>query len=138
MALAPVVYILADALDGTPEVLLIASGSEVALAIEAFDRLSEEGVRARVVSVPSWELFELQGPEYRASVLPPDVTARVSVEQASTFGWQRYVGTAGRSIGMTTFGASAPLKALQKKFGFTPEATVAAAKEQLAKYRGRA
>jgi transketolase len=136
--LAKGAYVLADAPDGRPEVLLIASGSEVTLAIEAFEQLSAEGIRARVVSVPSWELFEQQGPDYRSRVLPPDVTARVSVEQASTFGWQRYVGPAGRSIGMTTFGASAPLKALQKKFGFTPERTVAAAKEELARSRGRA
>jgi transketolase len=135
--LAKGAYVLADARDGKPEVLLIASGSEVALAIDAFEQLSAEGIRASVVSVPSWELFEQQSPEYRASVLPPDVGARVSVEQSSTFGWERYVGPAGRAIGMTTFGASAPLKALQKKFGFTPEQTVAAAKDQLARSRGR-
>jgi len=124
-------YVLADPKQGKPEVLLVASGSEVSLAVDAYQRLSAEGVRARVVSLPCWELFEKQSVEYRTSVLPPDVTARVSVEQASTFGWARYVGTSGHSVGMTTFGASAPLKELQKKFGFTPEAVVAAARSQL-------
>jgi transketolase len=90
-------------------------------------------VKARVVSMPSWELFEHQSEEYRDSVLPPSVTARVSVEQASTFGWHRYVGITGEAIGMRTFGASAPLKELQKKFGFTVETVVAAAKRQLAR-----
>jgi transketolase len=97
--------------------------------------LKAEGVNARVVSMPSWELFELQSQEYRDSVLPPEVTARVSVEQASTLGWSRYVGLTGQCIGMETFGASAPLKELQKKFGFTPARIVAAAKEQLAEAR---
>jgi len=124
-------YVLADPKQGKPEVLLLASGSEVSLAVDAYQRLSAEGVRARVVSLPCWELFEKQSVEYRTSVLPPDVAARVSVEQASTFGWARYVGTSGHSVGMTTFGASAPLKELQKKFGFTPEAVVAAARSQL-------
>jgi len=124
-------YVLADPKQGKPEVLLLASGSEVSLAVDAYQRLSAEGVRARVVSLPCWELFEKQSVEYRTSVLPPDVTARVSVEQASTFGWARYVGASGHSVGMTTFGASAPLKELQKKFGFTPEAVVAAARSQL-------
>jgi len=124
-------YVLADPKQGKPEVLLLASGSEVSLAVDAYQRLSAEGVRARVVSLPCWELFEKQPVDYRASVLPPDVAARVSVEQASTFGWARYVGASGHSVGMTTFGASAPLKELQKKFGFTPEAVVAAARSQL-------
>ena len=124
-------YVLADPKQGKPEVLLLASGSEVSLAVDAYQRLSAEGVRARVVSLPCWELFEKQSVEYRTSVLPPDVAAPVSVEQASTFGWARYVGTSGHSVGMTTFGASAPLKELQKKFGFTPEAVVAAARSQL-------
>jgi len=130
-------YVLADAADGTPDVLLIATGSEVALAVAGYEQLSAEGIRARVVSMPSWEIFEQQSAEYRASVLPPDVAARVSVEQASVLGWERYVGLNGHAIGMRTFGSSAPLKDLQKKFGFTPGDTVAAAKAQLARARGR-
>jgi transketolase len=126
-------YVLADANAGNPEVLLLATGSEVSLCIQAYERLKAEGIKARVVSMPSWELFEQQSQEYRDSVLPPGVSARVSVEQASTFGWSRYVGPTGHTIGMRTFGASAPLKELQKKFGFTRENIVAAAKEQLAK-----
>ena len=125
-------YVLADAPDGEPEVLLLASGSEVALCLEAHQRLKSEGIATRVVSMPSWELFDDQPQEYRDRVLPPRVTARVSVEQASTFGWARYVGISGHSIGMRSFGASAPLKDLVKKFGFTAEHVVAAAKEQLA------
>ncbi|TAL12848.1 MAG: transketolase [Nitrospirae bacterium] len=124
-------YVLADAPGGKPDVLLLATGSEVALCVEAYEKLTAEGVKARVVSMPSWELFEHQPREYRESVLPPAVAARVSVEQASTFGWARYVGTTGCTIGMTTFGASAPLKELLKKFGFTVENVVAAAREQL-------
>jgi transketolase len=123
-------YVLADVEKGRPEVLLLASGSEVALCVEAYERLKTEGIGARVVSMPSWELFEQQGQDYRDSVLPPDITARVSVEQASTLGWARYVGS-GQIIGMKTFGASAPLKELQSKFGFAPERVVAAAKAQL-------
>jgi transketolase len=126
-------YVLADAPGGKPDVILMATGSEVGLAVAAWEALGKDNVKARVVSMPSWELFEHQGQEYRDSVLPPSVTARVSVEQASTFGWHRYVGTTGEAIGMKTFGASAPLKELQKKFGFTVEAVVAAAKRQLAK-----
>ena len=131
-------YILADADDGHPEVLLLATGSEVALCIDAHEQLKAEGVKARVVSMPSWEIFEYycrQHPEYREHVLPAAVTARVSVEQAATLGWARYVGMTGRSIGMETFGASAPLKELQRKFGFTPESIVAAAKAQIAQAR---
>ncbi len=131
-------YILADADDGNPEVLLLATGSEVALCIDAYEQLKAEGVKARVVSMPSWEIFEYycrQHPEYREHVLPAAVTARVSVEQAATLGWARYVGMTGRSIGMETFGASAPLKELQRKFGFTPESIVAAAKAQVAQAR---
>jgi transketolase len=131
--LAKGAYVLADAADGRPDVLLLATGSEVSLCVEAYERLKAEGVKARVVSMPCWELFEHQPAEYRAAVLPPSVTARVSVEQASTFGWERYVGYTGHMIGMKTFGASAPLKELLKKFGFTVEAVVAAAKEQLKK-----
>lgn len=133
--LAKGAYILADAQGGKPELLLLATGSEVSLAVEAYERLKAEGIRTRVVSMPSWEIFDHQPDEYRASVLPPDVTARISVEQASTMGWQRYVGTQGRTIGMHTFGASAPLKELQKKFGFVPERIVATAKELLGKAR---
>jgi transketolase len=128
-------YVLADADDRKPEVLLLATGSEVSLCIEAYEKLKAEGIRARVVSMPSWEIFErycCDHPEYREQVLPESVTARVSVEKASTLGWARYVGSSGRSIGMETFGASAPLKELQKKFGFTPEHIIAAAKEQIA------
>ena len=128
-------YGLADTGDGKPDVILIASGSEVGLGIEAYEQLKAGGIKARVVSMPSWELFERQSQEYRDQVLPPEVTARVSVEQASNLGWQRYVGPTGQSIGMKTFGTSAPLKELQKKLGFTPEHLVAAAKAQLAKSR---
>jgi transketolase len=124
-------YVLADAAEGKPDVLLLASGSEVALCLEAHRQLVAEGIKARVVSMPSWELFDDQPQAYRDRVLPPEVTARVSVEQASTFGWARYVGATGQSIGMRSFGASAPLKDLLKKFGFTAEHVVAAAKEQL-------
>ena len=131
-------YILAEAQNGTPEVLLLATGSEVSLCLEAYEQLKAEGIQARVVSMPSWEIFEYycrQHPGYREHVLPAAVTARVSVEQASTLGWARYVGSTGRTIGMETFGASAPLKELQRKFGFTPESVVTAAKEQVAQRR---
>ncbi len=124
-------YVLADADDGQPDVLLLATGSEVPLCIEAYEQLKVEGVKARVVSMPSWELFEQQSQEYQESVIPPSVTARVSVEQAMTFGWSKYVGLTGASIGMHTFGASAPLKDLMNHFGFTVEHVMAAAKQQL-------
>jgi transketolase len=124
-------YVLADAEDGKPDVLLMASGSEVSLCVDAYEQLKSEGIKARVVSMPSWEIFEHQSQEYRDSVLPPSVNARVSVEQASTFGWSRFTGLTGERIGMKTFGASAPLKELQKKFGFTVENVVAAAKRQV-------
>jgi transketolase len=124
-------YVLADPPGGNPEVILIASGSEVSLAIETHEQLLAEGIRSRVVSMPSWDIFDHQGQEYRDSVLPPKVTARVAVEQASTFGWERYVGTSGRIIGMKTFGASAPLKELQRHFGFEPDHVALAAKELL-------
>jgi transketolase len=124
-------YVLADAPGGNPDVILIASGSEVILAVEAHEQLLAEGIRSRVVSMPSWDIFDHQTEQYRDSVLPPKVTARVAVEQASTFGWERYVGTTGRIIGMKTFGASAPLKELQRKFGFEPDHVAAAAKELL-------
>jgi transketolase len=124
-------YVLADAEGGAPEVILIGTGSEVSLCVAAHEHLTREGISSRVVSMPSWELFDDQPKEYRDSVLPPAVTARVSVEQASSIGWERYVGSGGRIIGMRTFGASAPLKELQKKFGFEPERIVAAAKSTL-------
>ena len=128
-------YVLADAPEANPEVILIATGSEVSLAVEAHERLMAEGIRSRAVSMPSWDIFEHQPQAYRESVLPPGVKARVAIEQASTFGWERYVGTEGRIIGMKTFGASAPLKELQKKFGFEPDQVVVAAKGQLQKKR---
>ena len=111
--------------------ILIATGSELSLAVEAHEQLCTEGIRSRLVSMPSWDIFEHQTQDYRDSVLPPGVTARVAVEQGSTLGWERYVGPSGRVIGMHTFGASAPLKALQKKFGFEPDRVVAVAKELL-------
>jgi transketolase len=126
-------YVIAEAQGGQPEVILMATGSEVSLCLAAYEQLTAEGQKVRVVSMPSWELFDKQSGEYRESVLPRNVTARISVEQASTMGWARYVGPAGKSIGMSTFGASAPLKELQKKFGFTPDAVVAAARELLKK-----
>jgi len=132
-AVARGAYVLADAPGGNPEVVLIASGSEVSLAVEAHEKLIAEGIRSRVVSMPSWDIFEQQTQEYQDSVLPPGVIARVAVEQASTFGWERYIGKRGRMIGMKTFGASAPLKELQKKFGFEPDQIVAAAKQLLTK-----
>jgi len=127
-------YVLADAPGGKPEVILIASGSEISLAVLAHEQLLAEGIRSRVVSMPSWDIFEHQTREYQDRVLPPDVKARVAVEQASTLGWERYVGREGRVIGMHTFGASAPLKELQKKFGFEPDRLVAVAKELLARH----
>jgi transketolase len=126
-------YVLADAAGGKPDVLLLATGSEVSLCVAAYEQLKAEGIRARLVSMPSWEIFERQSQEYRDSVLPPSVKGRVAVEQASTWGWAHYVGLDGAVLGMKTFGASAPLKVLQKEFGFTKENVVAAAKKQLAK-----
>ena len=122
---------LADAPGGKPELILIATGSELGLAVDAHEKLLADGMRSRVVSMPSWDLFERQEPAYRDAVLPPGVKARIAIEQASTFGWERYVGSEGRVIGMHTFGASAPLKALQQKFGFEPERVVALAQELL-------
>jgi transketolase len=124
-------YVLADAPGGKPDVLLLATGSEVSLCVDAYERLKADGIAARVVSMPSWDLFEHQPLEYRESVIPPQVTARVAVEQASAFGWNQYAGTTGHLIAMRTFGASAPLKELLKKFGFTVDAVVAAAREQV-------
>src|SRR5262249_26106730 len=118
-------YVLADAPGGKPDVLLLGTGSEVSLCVGAWEALAKDGIKARVVSMPSWDWGEHQSRDSRAGVLPPAVTARVSIEQASTFGWQRYVGITGEAIGMKTFGASAPLKELQKKFGFSVDAVTA-------------
>jgi transketolase len=128
-------YIMADAEGGKPAVILIGTGSEVALCVEVYEKLKQEGIAARVVSMPSWELFEQQDQAYRDSVLPPGITARVSVEAGSVIGWDRYVGMTGARIGMHTFGSSAPITDLMKKFGFTSEKVLAAAKEQIAKHR---
>lgn len=126
-------YIVGDVPGGKPEVILIASGSELCLAVEAHEKLLAEGIKSRVVSMPSWDIFESQTKEYRESVLPSGVKARIAIEQASTFGWERYVGQDGHVIGMNTFGASAPLHELQKKFGFEPDKIVATAKGMLKK-----
>ena len=124
-------YVLADAPDGKPDVILMGTGSEVSLCVGAYERLTGEGIKARVVSMPSWEIFERQDATYKESVLPPAVTARVSVEMAATFGWDRYVGSKGRKIGMTRFGASAPLKDLLKFFGFTADRVVSEARQAI-------
>jgi transketolase len=120
-------YVMADAPGREPDIILIASGSEVSLVVEAHEALTSQGIRSRVVSMPSWDIFEHQPQSYRDNVLPPNVTARIAVEQGSTLGWERYVGAGGQVIGMETFGASAPLKELQRKFGFEPERIVEAA-----------
>ena len=124
-------YVLADADNGQPTVLLIGTGSELQLCVAAYEKLTAEGVKARVISLPSWELFEMQPKEYRDAVIPPKVTARVTVEMGSVFGWERYAGSTGAMIGMRTFGASAPLKDLLKRFNFTADAVYDAAKQQL-------
>jgi transketolase len=124
-------YILADAPGADPEIILIASGSEVSLAVNAHEALIAQGIRSRVVSMPSWDIFDHQPQDYRDTVLPPKAAARIAIEQGSTLGWERYVGRNGKVIGMKTFGASAPLKELQRKFGFEPDKVVAAAKELL-------
>jgi transketolase len=126
-------YVLADAPDGRPELILMATGSEVSLCLSVYEGLVAEGRKVRVVSMPSWRIFENQSAEYRESVLPANVRARIAVEQASTFGWAQYAGHDGKVIGMKTFGASAPLKELQKKFGFTADAVLTAARELLNK-----
>ena len=126
-------YVLCDAADGKPDVLLMATGSEVSLCVGAQEELKKQGVAARVISMPSWKLFEDQDEAYRESVIPSGVRARVSVEQAARFGWERYVGIDGDRIGMRTFGESAPLQKLVKKFGFTVDNVVAAALEQVKK-----
>jgi transketolase len=124
-------YVMADTPGGFPEIILIASGSEVSLVVEAHETLTARGIRSRVVSMPSWDVFEHQPQSYRGDVLPPAVKARIAVEQGSVLGWDRYVGADGRILGMKTFGASAPLKELQRKFGFEPENVVTAALEML-------
>jgi transketolase len=124
-------YVMADAPGGSPEIILIASGSEVALVIQAHEALTAQGIRSRVVSMPSWDIFEQQSQSYRDDVLLPAVKARVAVEQGSALGWDRYVGPVGRVIGMKAFGASAPLKELQRRFGFEPERVVSVAMELL-------
>ena len=117
-------YVLAEAEGGKPQVILIGTGSELSLCVDAYEKLKGEGIKARVVSMPSWEIFEEQDPAYKESVLPSDITARVSVEMAATFGWERYTGPRGRNIGMHRFGASAPIKDLLKYFGFTVDRVV--------------
>jgi transketolase len=128
-------YILADAKGGKPELILIGTGSELSLCVAAYEKLTAEGVLARVVSMPSTDIFDAQNRAYKESVLPPEVKARVSVEAASVFGWERYVGTEGVIIGMTTFGASAPIKDLMNKFGFTTDHVIQAAREVLARVK---
>jgi transketolase len=125
-------YVLADAPGGKPDVILMGTGSEVSLCVEAYQKLKTEGINARVVSMPSWDIFERQDEAYKESVLPSAVTARVSVEMAATLGWERYVGLKGRKIGMHRFGASAPLKDLLKFFGFTVDAVVVEARKAIA------
>jgi transketolase len=127
-------YVLADAPDGRPDVLLLATGSEVSLCIRAYEQLKSEGIKARLISMPSWELFESQSQEYRDSVIPPEIAARVAVEEASTFGWERYTGLQGTVLGIHTFGLSAPMKVVAQHFGFEPEHVVAAAREQIARH----
>ncbi len=129
-------YVLAGDPNETPDVILIGTGSEIALCIETYESLRAEGIKARVVSLPSWELYEKQDQAYRDSVLPPEIMARVVVEQAGSMGWDRYVGAKGAKVTMSTFGASAPLAKLQQKFGFTAEAVLAKAKEQIAARKG--
>ena len=130
-------YVLADLGGAPPKVILIGTGSEVSLCVAAAQQLASAGVPARVVSMPSWELFERQDPAYREDVLPDAISARVAVEQAAVIGWERYVGRRGAVVGMHTFGASAPLKGLLTKFGFTPEHVVKIAREQIAQQLGQ-
>ena len=129
--LAQGAYVLADAGGSAPEVILIATGSEVSIALEAHERLTKDGIRSRVVSMPCWELFDAQPQSYRDAVLPPSVRARVSIEAASPFGWERYVGLEGAIIGVNHFGASAPGPIVMREFGFTPEHIVETAKAVL-------
>jgi len=131
-------YVMANAETGKPAVILIGTGSEMALCVDVYETLRQQGIAARVVSMPSWELFEQQDQTYRDGVLPPDIIARVSVEAGSVIGWDRYVGATGTKIGMHSFGSSAPIKDLMAKFGFTPEKVLAAAKDQIAKSKRHA
>jgi transketolase len=128
--------VLADAPDGKPDVILIGCGSEVSLCVQASERLSAEGIKTRVVSMPAWELFDEQDQQYQESVLPSSVTARVTVEEASPIGWERYAGRDGAVLGMRTFGMSAPMKIVAEHFGFTPDHVAATAKEVLARCQG--
>ena len=130
-------YVLADAPRHRPDVLLLATGSEVALCLAAYEQLKDEGIKARVISMPSWELFESQDQAYRDSVLPPEITARVAVEEASSFGWERYTGVGGSILGLDTFGLSAPMKVVAQHFGFEPAHVVAAAREQLVRHTSK-
>jgi transketolase len=130
-------YVLAYAQKLRPDVLLLATGSEVALCIAAYEQLKTEGIHARVISMPSWELFENQDQAYRDSVLPPEVSARVAVEAASSFGWERYTGFGGAIIGLHTFGISAPMKNVMQYFGFEPAQIVAAAREQVMRHAAK-
>jgi transketolase len=131
-------YVLADAPDGKPDVILIGCGSEVSLCVQAAERLTGEGIKTRVVSMPAWELFDEQDQQYQDSVLPPSVRARVTVEEASPIGWERYAGRDGVVLGMRTFGMSAPMKIVAEHFGFTPAHVAAVAKEVLERSQGRA
>lgn len=131
-------YVLADTEDGDPDVLLLATGSEVSLCVAAYEELKLEGIKARVISMPSWELFEDQSQEYRDSILPPRISARVAVEEASVFGWERYAGTGGCILGMRCFGLSAPAKIVAEHFGFMPARVAAAAREQIARHAATA
>jgi len=133
--LAKGAYVLIDAAGGRPDVILIASGSEVGLCLAAHEKLVADGVKVRIVSMPSWELFEEQDAAYRDSVLPPSVTARVTVEEGSTLGWYRYAGPTGVILGMHTFGLSAPMKTVAEHFGFTPDRVVAAARQTMGQIR---
>lgn len=130
-------YVIADAPGGRADVLLLATGSEVSLCIRAYEQLKSEGIKARVISMPSWELFESQSQEYRDNVLLTEIKARVAVEEASTFGWERYTGLQGTILGMHTFGLSAPMKVVAQHFGLEPEHVVAAAREQIARHTSK-
>jgi transketolase len=129
--LAQGAYVLGDSAGKRPDVILIASGSEVSVALDAYEKLIAEGVAARVVSMPSWDLFEKQSQSYKDEVLPPLTTARLAIEAAAPFGWERYVGLNGGVIGMSRFGASAPYKVLAEKFGFTADNVVRRAHQLL-------
>jgi transketolase len=131
-------YVLAEAPSAKPDVVLLGTGSEVSLCLAAREQLAAEGINARVVSMPSWEIFDEQPEEYRDRVLPPEIEARVSIEAASTFGWAKYTGPKGAILGMRSFGLSAPMKVVAEHFGFEPEQIAAAAREQVTADRARA